>query len=53
MALASGARLGPYEMLSALDTGETGQVYQAHDSKFARDVAIAWPYDRLTRTRLR
>jgi hypothetical protein len=52
MALASGARLGPYKMLSALDVGGTGRVYQAHNSEIECDVAIAWPYGRLTRTRL-
>jgi serine/threonine protein kinase len=40
MALASGARLGPYEILSAIGAGGMGEVYQAHDTKLGRDVAI-------------
>jgi serine/threonine-protein kinase len=40
MALAAGARLGPYEILSALGAGGMGEVYRARDSKLNRDVAI-------------
>jgi serine/threonine protein kinase len=40
MALASGARLGPYEILSAIGAGGMGEVYQAHDTKLGRQVAI-------------
>jgi eukaryotic-like serine/threonine-protein kinase len=40
MALAAGARLGPYEILSLLGTGGMGEVYRAHDTKLDRDVAI-------------
>jgi serine/threonine-protein kinase len=40
MALALGARLGPYEVLSALGAGGMGEVYRARDTKLNRDVAI-------------
>jgi len=40
MALAAGARLGPYEILSALGAGGMGEVYRARDVKLNRDVAI-------------
>ncbi len=38
--IASGARLGPYEILSAIGAGGMGEVYRAHDAKLNRDVAI-------------
>jgi eukaryotic-like serine/threonine-protein kinase len=40
MALASGARLGPYEIVSALGVGGMGEVYRATDRRLDRVVAI-------------
>jgi serine/threonine protein kinase len=40
MALASGTRLGPYEIQSPLGAGGMGEVYRARDVRLARDVAI-------------
>ncbi|MGH9498878.1 MAG: protein kinase domain-containing protein [Terriglobales bacterium] len=40
MALASGTKLGPYEIQSPLGAGGMGEVYRAHDSRLGRDVAI-------------
>ena len=40
MALASGTRLGFYEVLAQIGAGGMGEVYQAHDTKLGRDVAI-------------
>ena len=34
------SRLGPYEILGPLGAGGMGEVYRAHDSRLARDVAI-------------
>ena len=34
------ARLGSYEVLSALGAGGMGEVYRARDTKLNRDVAI-------------
>lgn len=48
--MASGTRLGPYEILAPLGAGGMGEVYRAHDSKLKREVAIkvlpeAFAYD--------
>lgn len=40
MAIPAGARLGPYEVLSAIGAGGMGEVYRARDSKLGRDVAL-------------
>src|SRR3984893_9508906 len=40
MALASGTKLGPYEIAAQIGAGGMGEVYRARDSKLGRDVAI-------------
>jgi serine/threonine protein kinase/Tol biopolymer transport system component len=40
MPLGSGARLGPYEIQSAIGAGGMGEVYRARDRRLNRDVAI-------------
>ena len=40
MTIATGKRLGSYEVLSQIGAGGMGEVYQAHDTKLGRDVAI-------------
>src|SRR5688572_12807514 len=40
MSLAPGARLGPYEIISAIGAGGMGEVYRARDARLGRDVAV-------------
>jgi serine/threonine protein kinase len=40
MALASGCRLGPYEILAPLGSGGIGEVYRARDTRLKREVAV-------------
>ena len=40
MNLATGTRLGPYEVLSPLGAGGMGEVYRARDTRLDREVAI-------------
>src|SRR6266853_5024980 len=40
MALSSGTKLGPYEIVSALGAGGMGEVYRARDLRLDRTVAI-------------
>ncbi len=50
MAIPSGTRFGSYEVVAPIGAGGMGEVYQAHDTKLGRDVAIkvlpeAFAYD--------
>src|SRR5579863_5117906 len=40
MALTSGTKLGPYEIVSSLGAGGMGEVYRARDTRLDRTVAI-------------
>jgi len=40
MALTSGTKLGPYEIVSLLGAGGMGEVYRARDSRLRREVAV-------------
>ena len=40
MALTSGTRLGPYEIVSPLGAGGMGEVWRARDTRLSREVAI-------------
>ena len=58
MPLSAGTKLGTYEVVAPIGAGGMGEVYQAHDTKLRRDVAIkvlpeafAHDADRLSRFR--
>ncbi len=40
MTMEAGARLGPYEIVSAIGAGGMGEVYRAKDTRLGRDVAV-------------
>src|ERR1700758_829939 len=40
MPIATGTRLGSYEVTTQIGAGGMGEVYKAHDTKLGRDVAI-------------
>ena len=40
MTIATGSRLGPYEILARHRRGRMGEVYRARDPRLGRDVAI-------------
>src|SRR5436309_2477113 len=40
MALSTGTRFGPYEVVAPIGAGGMGEVYRARDTKLNRDVAI-------------
>ena len=40
MTLATGSRLGPYEILAPLGAGGMGEVFRARDTRLGRDVAV-------------
>src|SRR5271155_5563607 len=49
MALPTGTRLGPYEIVAPIGAGGMGEVYRARDTRLNRDVAIKVLPDHLAR----
>ena len=50
MTIASGTRLGPYEILSPIGAGGMGQVYRARDTRLERTVAVKVLSDQLSKS---
>ena len=48
MALSSGTRVGPYEILGPIGAGGMGEVYRARDPRLGRDVAIKFANEHFT-----
>src|ERR1700737_4803496 len=48
MALTSGERLGPYEILAPIGQGGMGEVYRARDTRLNREVAIKVSAEKFT-----
>ena len=40
MPLATGTRMGPYELVAVIGAGGIGEAYRARDARLRRDVAI-------------
>ena len=56
MSLASGTKVGPYEILASLGAGGMGEVYRARDPRLDRDITLkllpaAWASDPERRAR--
>ena len=47
LALTSGSRLGPYEVIASIGVGGMGEVFRARDTKLNRDVALKVLPDRI------